>query len=150
MSLGGPYSAAFNSAVRSAFNYGILTVVASGNENTPASYGSPSSAPEAITVGAVNYNWIEDSYSNYGPTVDILAPGTGVVSAYIGSTSATAALTGTSMACPHVAGLALYLAVRENINSPGALTSRIKALGTAGVTRRKYGSPNLIAYNGIA
>lgn len=150
MSLGGGFSTAFNTAVRSAFNSGVLSVVASGNESQLASNVSPASAAEALTVGAVNSNWAEDTYSNYGAAVDILAPGTSVLSTYIGSTSATSTLTGTSMATPHVVGLALYLAVLENINTPAALKARILALGTASVTSRRSGSPNLIAYNGIA
>lgn len=137
--------------MQSAYTSGVLSVVASGNEGVSASTRSPASAPNAITVGAINSNWAEDTYSNYGTVVDILAPGTSVLSSYIGSNSATASLTGTSMATPHVAGLALYLAVLENINTPSALTTRIKALGTTGrVSNLRSGSPNLIAYNGNA
>lgn len=149
MLIGGGYSAAFNNAVRSAYNSGVLSVVASGNENALAANGSPASAPEAITVGAIDSSWRETSFSNYGSAVDILAPGQDIRSAYIGSTSATASLSGTSMASPHVAGLAVYLSVAEGITSPSALTSRIKALGTKNAASGlKSGTPNLIANNG--
>nr|XP_036575155.1 Alkaline protease 1-like protein 3 [Colletotrichum truncatum]KAF6781682.1 Alkaline protease 1-like protein 3 [Colletotrichum truncatum] len=150
MSLGGPSSVAYNNAVKAAFEAGVLSVVASGNENLPASTRSPASAPEALTVGAINSNWREDTYSNYGDAVDILAPGTGVLSAYIGSNTATASNTGTSMATPHVVGLALYLAVVENIGTPAALKARILELATEGAaTGLRSGSPNLIAFNGV-
>lgn len=81
--------------------------------------------------------------------MDILAPGVAVLSSYIGSNTATASYTGTSMATPHVVGLALYLQALENLNTPAAVTSRIKALGTSGkITGTLNGTPNLIAYNG--
>ncbi|WYZ45727.1 hypothetical protein EsH8_VIII_001043 [Colletotrichum jinshuiense] len=149
MSLGGGASTAFNNAVAGAFEDGILSVVASGNENLPASTRSPASAPDALTVGAIDSAWDEPSYSNYGDAVDILAPGSDVLSAWIGSNSATYTTTGTSMATPHVAGLALYLAVLEDISTPAALTARILALATEGAaTGLQEGSPNLVAFNG--
>lgn len=53
------------------------------------------------------------------------------------------------MATPHVAGLALYLSVLENLRTPLALTKRILALATTGrITGNLLGSPNLISYNG--
>ncbi|KAF6806777.1 Alkaline protease 1-like protein 3 [Colletotrichum sojae] len=133
----------------SAYESGVLSVVASGNENLVAATRSPASAPEAITVGAIDSAWKEGSYSNYGDAVDILAPGTGVLSAYIGSNSATASSTGTSMATPHVVGLALYLAALEDLNTPAALTARILELATEGAaTGLRTGTPNLVAFNG--
>lgn len=55
------------------------------------------------------------------------------------------------MACPHIAGLAVYLAVAEDISSPSALSARIKELGTSGgATSTKNGTPNLVAFNGVA
>ncbi|KAM0278699.1 hypothetical protein ACHAQH_004992 [Verticillium albo-atrum] len=153
LSLGGPASTAWTSAINAAFSSGVLSVAAAGNENVLASTKSPANAPNALTVGAINSAWREDtSYSNYGPAVDILAPGTSVLSTWIGSTSATNSITGTSMAAPHVAGIALYLAAFENITSPSALKARILALGTSGrvVGGTRGGSPNLIAYNGNA
>ncbi|OLN90169.1 Alkaline protease 1-like protein 3 [Colletotrichum chlorophyti] len=150
MSLGGGASTAFNNAVAAAYESGILSVVASGNENLPASTRSPASAPEALTVGAIDSSWAEPTYSNYGDAVDILAPGSAVLSTYIGSTTATLSNTGTSMATPHVAGLALYLNTLEGVNTPAALKARILSLATKGAVRTlRAGSPNLIAFNGI-
>ncbi|UNI25020.1 Oryzin [Purpureocillium takamizusanense] len=154
MSLGGPVSRAFDDAVESAFRSGVLSVVAAGNENQDASNVSPARGPNALTVGAVNANWAvwywnSQQGSNYGSVVDINAPGEDVLSTWIGSTTATNSITGTSMATPHIAGLAIYLAVAENIGTPAALTKRIKDLATRNkITGIKGGTPNLLAYNG--
>jgi len=84
-----------------------------------------------------------------GAGVDIFAPGQSILSAWIGSNSATNSISGTSMASPHVAGLALYLKVLEGLATPASVASRIKTLGTSGkITGTLSGSPNLIAYNG--
>ncbi|GJC92040.1 alkaline proteinase [Colletotrichum higginsianum] len=107
--------------------------------------------PEALTVGSIDSSWAEPIYSNYGDAVDILAPGSNVLSTYIGSNTATFADTGTSMAAPHVAGLAVYLiALEGSFDTPAALKARILALGTKGaVTTLRAGTPNLIAFNGV-
>lgn len=145
---------AFDQAVESAFRQGVLSVVAAGNENQDARNRSPARAPNALTVGAVNSSWAMWIWpngvgSNYGPAVDINAPGQDVTSTWIGSSVATNTISGTSMAAPHVAGLAIYLAVLEGISTPAALTRRIKQLGTRGaIAGIKGGSPNLLAYNG--
>ncbi|KAJ0162039.1 Alkaline protease 1 [Colletotrichum tanaceti] len=151
LSIGGPTSTALNGLVAAAFESGILSVAAAGNQNQPASSRSPGSAPEALTVGAIDSSWAEPIYSNYGDAVDILAPGSNVLSTYIGSNTATYADSGTSMAAPHVAGLAVYLIGLEgSFNTPAALKARVLALGTKGaVTTLRAGSPNLIAFNGV-
>ncbi|WQF78074.1 Putative peptidase S8 propeptide/proteinase inhibitor I9 [Colletotrichum destructivum] len=151
LSIGGPTSTALNGLVAAAFESGILSIVASGNLNQPASSSSPGSAPEALTVGSIDSSWAEPIYSNYGDAVDILAPGSNVLSTYIGSNTATFADTGTSMAAPHVAGLAVYLiALEGSFDTPAALKARILALGTKGaVTTLRAGTPNLIAFNGV-
>ncbi|CAI4214019.1 unnamed protein product [Parascedosporium putredinis] len=151
MSIGGGRMFSINRAVTSAFRQGILVVAASGNTDDLASSSSPGSTYEALTVGAIDEEWNEAVFSNWGPTVDILAPGVGVVSVGITGPNARQTLDGTSMAAPHVTGLAVYLMVAENITDPGALTTRIKELATKNqVKNLKFGSPNLIAYNGIA
>lgn len=89
------------------------------------------------------------SYSNYGSVVDILAPGSSITSTWIGSSSAVNTISGTSMATPHIAGLALYLMAYEGLSSPAAVVSRIKGLGTSGlISGVPSGTSNLFAYNG--
>ncbi|ATZ54237.1 Bcser1 [Botrytis cinerea B05.10] len=149
MSLGGSYSAAVNSAVTSTVAAGVTVVVAAGNDNTNAANTSPASTPNAITVGAIDSNDARASFSNYGAVLDVFAPGVNVLSSWIGSTSATNTISGTSMATPHVAGLAAYLIALEGLSTPAAVVARIKALATANlITSPGSGSPNLIAYNG--
>ncbi|KAJ4308545.1 hypothetical protein N0V84_012029 [Fusarium piperis] len=154
LSLGGPASRAWTAAIDSAYKSGILAVVAAGNGDEqgnplPASGQSPANAPNALTVGAIDSDWNPTSFTNYGPEVDIMAPGDRIQSACIGSPNAVKVMSGTSMACPHVAGLALYLQVKENLSTPAAVTKRIKALGTSGqISGDLNRSPNLVAFNG--
>jgi oryzin len=162
MSLGSEdsVSTAFNNLVNSATQQGVLSVVAAGNgisdpntgafkEAIDASRVSPASASSAITVGAIGSDNARAYFSNYGSVVDIFGPGLNVLSAWIGSTTATKTISGTSMACPHVVGLALYLkGLESGLTSPSAITSRIIALATTGQgTDLKSGSPNRITYN---
>lgn len=150
MSLGGGYSYAFNNAVQNAYDEGVLSVVAAGNENTDAANTSPASAPNAITVAAINKSNARAYFSNYGSVVDIFAPGQDILSAWIGSTTATNTISGTSMATPHIVGLSIYLMGLESLSGPAAVTARIKELATTGVVTDTKGSPNKLAYNGNA
>ncbi|WP_251071738.1 S8 family peptidase [Streptomyces sp. ISL-43] len=106
MSLGGGYSFALNRAVTRAVAAGITFAVAAGNSAENACTGSPSGVPQALTVGATDAEDRRPSFSNYGPCVDLSAPGVAVTSAWKGSATATARASGTSMAAPHVAGAA--------------------------------------------
>ncbi|CAI4219730.1 unnamed protein product [Parascedosporium putredinis] len=119
-------SEAFNAAVEAAYQQGVLTVVAAGNSYDDAVYYSPASAPNAVTVGAVDVGNVKPGFSNYGTLVDVFAPGVNVLSSWIGSTTATNTISGTSMACPHVAGLSLYLKAYEGLTAPGDVAARIE------------------------
>ncbi|WP_418514649.1 S8 family peptidase [Deinococcus sp. RM] len=111
MSLGGGASQAVDDAVNSAASKNLIMAVAAGNENQNACNVSPARAASAITVGATTKTDSRDTtYSNYGSCLDIFAPGTGITSTWIGSTTATNTISGTSMATPHVAGAALLIA----------------------------------------
>jgi subtilisin family serine protease len=147
MSLGGAYTASVNAAVKAATDAGLTVVVAAGNSNDDSSYYSPASAPSAITVGAVEGTNTRTWFSNYGTLVDIFAPGDAVISSYHTSDSATRYLAGTSMASPHVAGLAAYFIAKEGLSGSVAVTNRILTAAVSGVVGDAAGGANRVAYN---
>ncbi|TEB21323.1 serine protease [Coprinellus micaceus] len=131
MSLGGSAATSLDNAVASLTSAGIHVVVAAGNSNTNAANTSPARAPSAITVGATTVGDARASYSNYGAVVDVFGPGSNVISSWIGSSNtATNSISGTSMATPHVAGVAAYLISKDGNVSPAALETKIKNLST--------------------
>ncbi|KAM5350432.1 hypothetical protein ACJ41O_006937 [Fusarium nematophilum] len=147
LSLGSLYTASVNAAVKAATDAGLTVVVAAGNSNDDSSYYSPASAPSAITVGAVEGSNTRTWFSNYGSLVDIFAPGDATISAYHTSDSATRYLAGTSMASPHVAGLAAYFIAKEGLSGSVAVTNRILSAAVTGVVGDAEGSANRVAYN---
>ena len=104
MSLGGGRNEGLDSAVNDADAAGVPVVASAGNSNGDACFQSPAGAEMAITVGATDINDVLSSFSNYGECVNILAPGTNILSAGHTSDTASRTLSGTSMSCPHVAG----------------------------------------------
>jgi subtilisin family serine protease len=106
MSLGGGVSTSLDTAVRNSITSGVTYAIAAGNSNTNAANSSPARVSEAITVGATTINDARSSFSNFGSVVDIFAPGSGILSAWNTSDTATNTISGTSMATPHVAGVA--------------------------------------------
>lgn len=150
MSLGGPVNWSFNNMVAAAADQGILSVVSSGNAAVDASRVSPASTGSAITVGASAANYSAWEWSNYGPVVDLYAPGVDVYSLDL-EEGKSVAKSGTSMAAPHVAGLALYLKSTEaGLDSVEAITARILELARKDVIKEvPEGTPNLFAFNGV-
>ncbi|OIW28080.1 subtilisin-like protein [Coniochaeta ligniaria NRRL 30616] len=152
MSLGGGRSRAINDAINALTAAGVVPVVAAGNENQDTANTSPGSAPAAITVGAIDQKTdAKASFSNFGRGVDIFAPGVNVQSVGITSNTASATLSGTSMASPHVAGLAAYLMALEGLTNVDAVVRRMQQLAQAtGATVKNNAArtTNLIANNG--
>ncbi len=148
MSLGGGADAATDAAVTGLINAGVIAVVAAGNENQNACNTSPARVAAAITVGSTTSTDVRSSFSNYGSCVDVFAPGSGITSTWYTSNTATQVLDGTSMASPHVAGVAaLYLQ-----NNPTATQAQVAAAITGSASSGKLtsigtGSPNLLLYS---
>ena len=122
MSLGGDVDTTVErNAVAYAIQQGVVVVAAMGNDNTTTpSY--PGAYPDVIAVGATNPNDTRASFSNMGPHIDVAAPGVGIQSTYWDNTYAN--LQGTSMASPHVAGVAALI-LSCNPNLPAAQVGQI-------------------------
>ncbi|CAB4635233.1 MAG: S8 family serine peptidase [Actinobacteria bacterium] len=148
MSLGAGKSASLESAVDRAFNDGITVVSAAGNSNVDACTNSPGgNKASGLTVGATTTTDARASYSNFGACLDLFAPGSGIVSAGISSTTASATLSGTSMAAPHVAGLvARYLSAIPTATPTQVMAAIISASTDNVVTSAGTLSPNKLAY----
>ena len=147
MSLGGGYSSSLNTAVNNLHNSGIFVAVAAGNESQNACNVSPASASAVYTTAASTSSDARASYSNYGSCVDGYAPGSAIRSAWIGSTTATNTINGTSMASPHVAGVAaLYKGTYGDVAS-STIVSWINSNATASVISGNItGTPNRLLY----
>jgi len=152
MSLGGPKTQAWNDAIDKAFSEGVLCVVAAGNYKVDAKDTSPASAPSSFTVGAVNENWeIVTNWdngqgSNFGAVLDIFAPGDNIESASFKNDEGSLIMGGTSMACPHVAGMALYAMTVNGVQGAQAVTDHLlKNAGQDVVRGPIYDSPNRMA-----
>jgi subtilisin family serine protease len=134
MSLAGETNRAADAAVRNSIRAGVTYVVAAGNSNSDASLYSPAGLPEAITVGATNPFDTRATFSNYGLTLDLFAPGVAIPSAWIGDNNLMIAYaSGTSMAAPHVAGVvALYLQTNRTA-APAIVRTAVVGTSTLGV-----------------
>lgn len=137
MSLGGGASQALDDAVKKAVNAGIVMCVAAGNDRRNASNYSPARVSTAITVGATGATPLTGtnfdryaSYSNFGSIVDIFAPGTSIVSAGNTGTTAEKTLSGTSMATPHVTGVAVLYLSKNPSHSPATVEAALKNTST--------------------
>jgi subtilisin family serine protease len=148
MSLGGSFSSALNAAVAGAVSKGVTMAIAAGNSNADACNYSPASEPSAITVGATGSDDARASYSNYGTCVDLFAPGSGITSAWNTSSTATNTISGTSMATPHVTGVAALVTQANPGATPAAIANFIVQTASVNkVSSPGTGSPNLLLYS---
>jgi subtilisin family serine protease len=148
MSLGGGASSALDTAVNNLSNSGVAIAVAAGNSNANACNSSPARAANAITVGSTTTTDSRSSFSNFGSCLDLFAPGSGILSAWATSNTATATLSGTSMASPHVAGVAaLYKQANPSASAATVRNAIVNGATTNVVTNAGTGSPNRLLYS---
>ena len=146
MSMGGSYSASLNAAVQRSINSGVTYVVAAGNENVSAARVSPASVSAAITVGATDSADRRASFSNFGPVIDLFAPGVNIWSDYYGGTTRTAVASGTSMASPHVAGAAALALDASPRLTPAQVRDYLVKVATPSKVKNSRGSANRLLF----
>jgi subtilisin family serine protease len=144
MSLGGPASAAEDTAVRNVIAAGVPVVVSAGNDDVDACTQSPAREPQAITVAASSNIDARASFSNFGTCVDVFAPGVDITAASFAGDTLARIVSGTSQAAPHVAGaVALYLAANPTA-TPAAVAQALATHAHTGKITDPKGSPNLL------
>ena len=156
MSLGGGASSALDDAVSRSISGGIVYAIAAGNGDIlgraqDACTTSPARVASALTVSATNSSDSKASWANYGTCVDIFAPGVSITSAWVGGSTATKTISGTSMATPHVAGAAaLYLETHPSATPADVASALLSASTPNKVVGAGTGSPNRLLYTGAA
>lgn len=144
-SLGGGYSGALNQAIDNLSNAGVTVAVAAGNSNADACNYSPASASTAVSVAASDRNDWRAWFSNYGPCVHLYAPGVDITAPWLGGGVTT--ISGTSMAAPHVAGVAAMYKATHGNHHWSTVRNWLINVSTHGVINgNPAGTPNRLLY----
>jgi subtilisin family serine protease len=143
MSLGGGGNTSLDAAVGSSISAGVTYAVSAGNSWGDACYYSPARVAAAMTVAASDSYDQRSWFSNYGRCVDLYGPGSGILSAWHTGSSATNTIDGTSMASPHVAGVAaLYLQGSPTAAPATVVAAVVNSASTSGLAGAGTGAPN--------
>jgi subtilisin family serine protease len=153
MSLGGEANGSLDTAVRNSIASGVTYGIAAGNGNMlgrqNACNFSPARVAEAITVGATQRTDAAASFSNFGTCVDVLAPGVGITSAWYNGNTATNTISGTSMATPHVVGVAAVVLAANPTWTPQQVRDELVDIAANDVvTNVGSGTPNRLLFVG--
>ncbi|KAG9121878.1 subtilisin-like serine protease [Ceratobasidium sp. 392] len=132
-------------ATQNAIDGGLHFMASASNSDIDVNNTSPAHVPAANTIGAVDNKNEKWEFSNYGPLVDVQAPGVNILSAWIGSPNASKILNGTSMSTPYVAGIMAVAISKYGNKSPSDLSADLKAHARPVVTGEPEGTTNLLA-----
>ncbi|XP_071797916.1 aqualysin-1-like [Asterias amurensis] len=148
MSLHYGASKLIDNAVTALWDAGYVISVAAGNKDADSCHYSPQRVVNTNTVGATDDSDARAYFSNYGTCVDIFAPGVDILSAGYATTTGTAIMSGTSMACPHVSGAAALYVSKANTETPQQIKTRMLSDSTLNKVTDAKGSPNKLLYIG--
>lgn len=141
-------SNALDGAVNALVRSGVSVAVAAGNYGANACNYSPASAANALTVGAIGGDDLRPAFSNYGSCLDVWAPGIAIASAANWDDTSSRVMNGTSMASPHVAGVAALYLANNPTASPSTVAQNIVNTASSGVIPNiDAASPNKLVYS---